>query len=70
VAVPPAIVEADVDKVVYEITFDLPVAGLGNNVVPPDPPLQGDEEAVDIGADKAVAANPVVATEEGQRYPT
>jgi hypothetical protein len=41
VAVPPAIVEADADKVVYEITFNLPDAGLGNNVVPPDPPLQG-----------------------------
>jgi hypothetical protein len=43
---PPAIVEADADKVVYEITFDLLDAGLGNNVVPPDPPLQGDKEAV------------------------
>jgi hypothetical protein len=70
VAVPPAIVEANADKVVYEITFDLPDAGLGNNVVPPDPLLQGNKEALDIGADKAAAANPVVATEEGQRYPT
>jgi hypothetical protein len=70
VAVPPAIVEANTDEVVHEISFDLPDAGLGNNVVPPDPPLQGDEEAVDIGADKAAAANLVVATEEGQWYPT
>jgi hypothetical protein len=44
VAVPPAIVEADADKVIYKITFDLPDAGLGNNVVPPDPPLQGDKK--------------------------
>ncbi len=67
---PPAIVEADADKVVKKITFYLPDAGLGNNVVPPDPLLQGDEEEVDIGADKAAAANPLVATEEGQRYLT
>ncbi len=66
---PPAIVEANADKVVYKITFKLPDAGLGNNVVPPDPPLQGDEEAVDIGVDKAAVADLVVATEEGQRYP-
>jgi hypothetical protein len=62
VVVPPAIVEANADEVVYEITFDLPDAGLGNNVVPPDPLLQGDEEEVDNGADKAAVANPVVAT--------
>jgi hypothetical protein len=67
---PPAIVEANADKVVYEITFDLPDAGLGNNVVPPDPPLQGDKEAVDIGVDKVAVADPVVATKEGQWYPT
>ncbi len=70
VAGPPAIVEANADKVVYEITFDLPNVVLENNVVPPDPPLQGDKEAVDIGVDKAAATDPVVATEEGQRYPT
>ncbi len=57
VAVLPAIVEANADKVVYKITFNLPDAGLGNNMVPPDPPLQGDKEAVDIGANKGVAPN-------------
>ena len=62
---PPAIVEADADKVIYKITFDLPYAGLGSNVVPSDPPLQGVEEALDIGMDEAAAANLVVATEEG-----
>ncbi len=36
----PDIVESDADEVVYEITFDFPDAGLGNNVVPPDPLLQ------------------------------
>ncbi len=66
----PAIVEAYADKVVYKITFDLPDAGLGNNVVPPNPPLQGDEEAGNIAMDKVAAVNPAVAPEGGQRYPT
>ncbi len=39
-------------------------------MVPPDPPLQWNEEAVDIGVEEAAAANPVVATEERRRYPT
>ncbi len=32
----PAIGDAHEDEIVYEITFDLPDAGLANNVVPPD----------------------------------
>jgi hypothetical protein len=32
----PAIVNAHEDKIVYDITFDLPDAGLANNVVLPD----------------------------------
>ena len=34
----PRLVEADEDKIVYEITFNLPDAGLGQNAVPPDAP--------------------------------
>ncbi len=35
----PALVEPNEDKIVYEITFDLPDAGLaGGNVVPDDTP--------------------------------
>jgi hypothetical protein len=34
----PRLVEAEEDKIVYEITFDLPDAGLGHNTVPPDAP--------------------------------
>jgi hypothetical protein len=32
----PPIVDAQEDKIVYEITFDLTDAGLADNVVPPD----------------------------------
>ena len=34
----PRLVEADEDKIRYEITFDLPDDGLGQNAVPPDTP--------------------------------
>ena len=34
----PRLVEADEDEIVYEITFDLPDAGLGQNAVPPNDP--------------------------------
>jgi hypothetical protein len=34
----PRLVEVDEDKIMYEITFDLPDAGLGQNAVPPDAP--------------------------------
>jgi len=34
----PRLVEADEDEIVYEITFDLPDAGLGQYAVPPDAP--------------------------------
>jgi hypothetical protein len=66
----PAIVEADADEVVYKITFDFQDAELGNNVVPPGPPLQGDKEAGNIAVDKVAAVNPVVAPEGGQWYLT
>jgi hypothetical protein len=32
----PRLVEADEDKIVYEITFNLPDAGFGQNAVPPN----------------------------------
>ena len=34
----PRLVEANEDKIVYKITFDLPDASLGQNAVPPDAP--------------------------------
>jgi hypothetical protein len=39
----PALVEPDEDKLVYEITFYFSDAGLGNILVPPEPPLHGEE---------------------------
>ncbi len=44
----PALVEPDEGKVVYKITFNLPDSGLGNNVVPPKPPLYIDKGAPGI----------------------
>ena len=50
----PALVEANQDKIVYEITFDLPDAGLiGGNAVPandPPPPTPG-ETIMDMAND-------------------
>jgi hypothetical protein len=34
----PRLVEADEDKIAYEITYDLPDAGLGHNTIPPNAP--------------------------------
>ena len=34
----PRLVEVDEDKLVYEITFNLPDAGLGQNAIPPNAP--------------------------------
>jgi hypothetical protein len=55
----PALIDADDDKILYVITFDLPDTGLGKNVVPPDN---------DVPA-AAATAPPVIAAEAEQRYP-
>jgi hypothetical protein len=41
----PALVEADNDEIVYELTFDLPNAGLGvlEPNIPPAEPTLGDD---------------------------
>ncbi len=63
----PALVEADNDKIVYELTFDLPDAGLGvvESNIPPAEPTLGDDQ------DDTVEA-PVVAADDKpeRRYPT
>ncbi len=63
----PALVEADNDEIAYELTFDLPNAGLGivESNIPPAEPTLGDDQ------DNTVVA-PVVAAEDKpeQRYPT
>jgi hypothetical protein len=56
----PAIAEADEDKVVYEITFDLPNAGLTNKVAPPDEPLHAPLAApVDVAPVEAIDADAI-----------
>ncbi len=42
-----ALVEADEDKIVYEITFDLPDAGLAPAIEPTIPPVQPDDATGD-----------------------
>ncbi len=65
-------VEADEDKIVYKITFDLPDAGLaGGNVVPDDTPPPPPAKASIIGmANKTVeiSTNTDAITTK-QRYP-
>jgi hypothetical protein len=58
-----ALVEADDDEIIYEITFDLPDAGL----VPPGPP-----DLLPLGDNHDDTAEPAVIPqdiEEGRRYP-
>jgi hypothetical protein len=50
-----AVVEANDKEVVYEITFDLPDAGLGDHMIPPDPPVPADAPA-DVDIHGAMAA--------------
>jgi hypothetical protein len=62
----PTLVEAEDDEIVYEITFDLPDAGLdGGNVVPNDAPAphpNGGDPIFDM-------ANKTVEVTTNQRYP-
>jgi hypothetical protein len=66
------IVEADDKEVVYEITSNLPDAGLGDHVAPLDAPILANAPAdvpvlMDMTAAIVADVNP---KEEGQRYPT
>ncbi len=68
----PEIVEANDEEVVYEIMFDLPDAGLKDDVVPPDVPIPADAPAdipVHVAMAAAIVAD-VVPEVEGQQYPT
>ena len=59
----PAVVEADEDELVYELTFDLPDAGLPNAQI---------NAVGDMGEDRRDDESAVVMTgdDEGRRYPT
>jgi hypothetical protein len=63
----PALVEADNDEIVYDLTFDLPDAGLGvvePNIPPAEPTLRDDQ-------DNTVVVPVAAADDEPeQRYPT
>ena len=61
----PALIEADGDEIVYEITFDLPDAGLNGTIA---------ENMSDMGDSRRDDASAVVMSADdeadGQRYPT
>jgi hypothetical protein len=59
----PAVIKANPDEVVYEITFNLPNAGLADNVVTFDDP------PVILPADPGVVPEDAP-TDDGQLYPT
>ena len=67
----PRLIEAGLDKIVYNIMFDLPDGGLAARAIPPD-----DHFIDDVGAPAAAAtalpgpAAPREAADDSRRYPT
>jgi hypothetical protein len=67
----PRLIETEPDELVYEVTFELPDAGLIPGAIPPDTPIDNGEALESTGADTTPADPPTAATDaDSRRYPT